>query len=71
MRHNDDTNRTCAAIPLSGHELRRISVAACVDPRTVKTFLQGGRTTLASKLCIERALVELGITIPPGDDCAA
>lgn len=78
MRYTSSTPQaTLAAATLSSHELRRISVAACVDPRTVRTYLLGGRTTMASRLCIERALKELGLeqhggdSAPPEHDRAA
>ena len=48
---------------ISRHELRRIGVAACVDPRTVARFLRGERLTSTCRARIEQALVELKIEV--------
>ena len=41
---------------LSNHELRRIAVAALVDPRTVVAYLQGDAQLETTRLRIEAAL---------------
>jgi hypothetical protein len=44
---------------LTAHEARRISVTACVDPRTLRQYLAGkAKSTTAAR--IEQALVQLG-----------
>lgn len=48
-----------SAPPLTAHDRRRIAVAACVDPRTVRQYLSGrAKSTTAAR--IEQALRELG-----------
>lgn len=44
---------------LSAHEARRIAVAACVDPRTIRQYLDG-RAKSTTSARIELALQQLG-----------
>jgi len=41
---------------LSTHQLRQVSVAATIDPRTVRRYLDGVHVTEHSRLRIEAAL---------------
>jgi hypothetical protein len=44
---------------ITAHEARRIAVAACVDPRTIRQYLAGtSKSTTAAR--IEQALQQLG-----------
>lgn len=45
---------------LTAHDERRIAVAACVDPRTVRQYLRGNAKSTTS-VRIEAALRELGL----------
>lgn len=45
---------------LTPHEIRRLAVAACVDPRTLRKYAEG-RTYSTTTARIERALAELGL----------
>lgn len=40
----------------NSHELRRLSVEACCDPRTVVRFLKGQRVQSTTRVRIEAAL---------------
>ena len=50
---------------LSPHEVRRISVTALVDPKTVERCYAGGPVRTLTRLRIERAARELGVLVPP------
>lgn len=47
---------------LTPHELRAVSVAAAIDPRTVRRYLAGHLVRPSSKTRIVRALRELGFS---------
>jgi DNA-binding LacI/PurR family transcriptional regulator len=47
---------------LTPHELRRIAVEAGVDPRTVASYLRGGRVVSTASARILRALEALGFS---------
>lgn len=49
---------------LGAHDLRRVSVAAPADPRTVRRLLRGESVSPISRVRIERALRELGFEVP-------
>jgi hypothetical protein len=45
---------------LTPHEIRRLAVVACVDPRTLKMYAEGrARSTTSAR--IDAALVDLGL----------
>lgn len=44
---------------LTAHELRRIAVLACVDPRTIRQYL-AGRAKSTTSARVEDALRQLG-----------
>jgi hypothetical protein len=45
---------------LTPHEIRRLAVVACVDPRTLKMYAEGrARSTTSAR--IDAALLELGL----------
>lgn len=47
---------------LTPHEERQVSVQACCDPRTVKSYLRGGHVCSTSAARIEAALRALGLS---------
>jgi hypothetical protein len=47
-------------LPLREHEIRAVSVAAGVDPRTIRRRLLGARTMPLTRERIDRALRQLG-----------
>jgi hypothetical protein len=51
------------ALRLSAHDIRRISVEAQRDPRTVAKAIAGEATPLAT-LSVRQAAARLGITLP-------
>lgn len=48
----------------TAHEVRRIAVAAIVDPRTVRTYLEGRPTRSTTAVRIAEALRALGLPAP-------
>ena len=48
----------------SAHDVRRISVEACRDPRSVSRFLRGETVRPTVAASIEAALAKLGIARP-------
>lgn len=50
---------------LNAHDVRRVAVAASVDPRTVRAYLRGDRTQSTTASRIAEALRSLGFTQPP------
>lgn len=55
-------SRTDSALPLSPHEERRVAVAAGVDPRTLRRYLQREPIVSTCRARIERALDELDLS---------
>ena len=47
-------------LPIDTHDVRRVSVAAEVDPRTVENVLRGGRTNRSTRKLVCDALRSLG-----------
>ena len=52
------------ATSLSAHDVRRVSVLAAVDQRTVVRYLTGGRQPCTTRARIAGALRELGLAAP-------
>jgi hypothetical protein len=50
---------------LTAHEVRRVSVTALVDPKSVRRCYAGGPVRTLTRLRIERAARELGFPVPP------
>ena len=50
---------------LSAHDVRRVAVAAKVDPRTVKAYVAGKTTQSTTSALIARALAECGLSATP------
>jgi hypothetical protein len=56
----DGESRRLIDTNMSAHETRRIAVAACVDPRTVRRVLAGKPVTSTTQARVNQALKRLG-----------
>jgi hypothetical protein len=56
--------RRPAKVALSAHDLRRLAVAAEVDPRAVQRCLAGRPVRRSTRMLVIRAAADLGIDIP-------
>jgi len=56
--------RRAAKAALSPHDLRRLAVAAEVDPRAVQRCLAGKPVRRSTRTLVIRAAADLGIDIP-------
>ena len=49
---------------LDPHEIRKLAVSACVDPRTLKAFLVGRPIRSTVRARIVQAMAEAGLQVP-------
>lgn len=66
MRHLEGMTTTSSqGLPYTAHDVRRVAVAASVDPRTVRRYLTGQTTASTTAQRIRAALANLGFEVEP------